>query len=149
MQSQRASIYRFPNHLVVCPESQTTAGMWVAVEPFQVLPNPVSPIELGAAIQHALAESRWDIPQPTDWKKLALPRLAAAGVKTEAAFQKKSQLVLAEFNGAVLKFMPYRNGGAVGMTKGFEAAVEHEKMVKEMSSEALGDAAILTFEFCA
>lgn len=149
MQSRWTSIYRFPNHLIVCPESQTTAGMKVAVEPFQVLPIPVSPTELGAAIQRALAESRWDIPQPADWKKLASPRLAAAGVKTEAAFQKKSQLVSAEFNGAVLKFVPYRNGGGTGMTKGFEAAVEHERMVKEMSSEALGTAAFLTFESCA
>jgi hypothetical protein len=45
--------------------------------------------------------------------------------------------------------MPYRNGNAVGMTKGFEVAVEHENIVEEMSSEALGNAAFLTFEFCA
>jgi hypothetical protein len=103
----------------------------------------------GAAIRRALAESRKDIPQPKDWKALALPRLAAASVKTEAAFQKKSQLVSAELNGAVLKITPHRNGGAVGATKGFDAAVEHEEIVKDMSSEALGNAAFLAFEFCA
>jgi hypothetical protein len=149
MQTQWASIYRFSNHLVVCPVSATTAGIRVAVEPFQVLPSSVSPIDLGAAVRRALTQSRKDVPQPTDWKALALPRLAAAGVKAEAAFQKKSQFVSAEFNGTVLKITPYRNAGAAGATKGFEAAVEHEEIVKEMSSESLGNAAFLAFEFCA
>jgi len=80
---------------------------------------------------------------------LALPRLAAANVKTEAAFQKKSQLVSAEFNGTVLVITPHRNDSAVGATKGFEAATEHEEIVKEMSSEALDNAALLALEFCA
>jgi hypothetical protein len=149
MQTQWASIYRFSNHLVVCPLSATTAGMRVAVKPFQVLPSSVSPIDLGEAVRHALTDSRKDLPQPTDWKAFALPRLAAAGVKTEAAFQKKSQLVSAEFNGTVLKITPYRNGGAAGATKGFEAAVEHEAIVSEMSPETIGNAAFLAFEFCA
>jgi hypothetical protein len=57
--------------------------MRVAVEPFQVLPNPMSPIELGLQSTVHL----WKlgvVPQPTDWRKLAVPHLAAAGVKTEA-----------------------------------------------------------------
>lgn len=120
----------------------------MAVEPFEVLSITVSPTELGAAILRALAESRWGIPQPTDWKKFASPRLAAAGVKTEAAFQKKSQHISAEYNGSELKFVPSRNGGAVGITKGFEAAIEHETMTKEMSSEALGAAIFIAFESC-
>lgn len=149
MQTQWASIYRFSNHLVVCPVSATTAGMRVAVEPFQVLPSSVSSIDLGEAVRYALTNSRQGIPQPTDWKAFSLPRLAAAGVKTEGAFQKKSQLVSAEFNGTVLKFTPYRNGGAAEAMKGFEAAVEYEAIVKEMPPEAIGKAAFLAFEFCA
>lgn len=35
-QSQWASIYRFSNQLVVSPESPTTAGIRVAVEPFLI-----------------------------------------------------------------------------------------------------------------
>lgn len=89
-----------------------------AVEPFQVLPSSVSPIDLGEAVHCALEDSRENIPQPTDWQAFAVPRLAAAGVKTEAAFQKKSQLVSAEFNGTVLKITPNRNGGAAGAKKG-------------------------------
>ena len=41
------------------------------------------------------------------------------------------------------------SGGAAGATKGFEAAVEHEAIVKEMSPKALGNAAFLAFEFYA
>lgn len=149
MQSQWASVYRFSSHLVVCPESETTAGIRIAVEPFQVLTSPVLPIELGTAIHRALTESRKGIPQPTDWKALALPRLTAANVKTEAVFQKKSQLVSVELSGAALKITPHRNGGAVGATKGFDAAVEHGETVKDMSSVALGNAVFLAFEFCA
>lgn len=148
MQTRWASIYKFAHHLVVCPVLSTTAGIRVAVKPFQVLPSSVSPIDLGEAVQCALEESGKNVPQPTDWKAFALPRLAAGGGKTEAAFQRKSQLVLAEFNGTVLKITPYRNGGAVGEKKGFEAAVEHEAVVNKTSPEAVGIAAFLAFEFC-
>lgn len=148
MQTHWASIYKFANHIVVCPVSSTTAGIRVAVEPFQVLPSSVSPIDLGEAVHCALEDSRENVPQPTDWQAFAVPRLAAAGVKTEAAFQKKSQLVSAEFNGTVLKITPNRNGGAAGAKKGFEAAVEHEAIVNETSPEAVGIAAFLAFEFC-
>lgn len=148
MQTRWACIYKFANHLVVCPVASTTAGIRVAVEPFQVLPSSVSPIDLGEAVHCALEDSGKNVPQPTDWKAFALPRLAAAGVKTEAAFQKKSQLVSAKFNGTVLKITPYRNGGAAGEKKGFEAAVEHEGIVNKTSPEAVGNAAFLAFEFC-
>jgi hypothetical protein len=148
MPSQCASVYKLSTHVVVSPVSKTTAGVRLAVEPYQVLSNPVSPVELGLAIRRALAESREQIQHPTDWKALASPRLAAAGVKTEAAFQKKSQLVSAEFDGAVLTITPQRNGGAVGAEKGFHALVEHVARVSEASPEAIGNASLLAFEFC-
>lgn len=149
MSSQCASIYKLPTHFVVCPVSKTTAGVYIAIEPYQVLSDPISPIELGEAICRALHDSHEKIAHPTDWKALASPRLAAAGVKTESSFQNKSKLVSAEFDGVVLTITPHRNGGTAGDGKGFHETIEHAAHVRKMSSESVGSASLLAFERCA
>ena len=149
MPEQYASIYKFPNFFVVCPTSKTTAGLLITVEPYMVLSNPVSSLELGEAVRRVLAESRQDIAQPTDWKALASPRLAAAGVKSEASFQKRAQLVTASFDGTALTITPHRNGGTTGDQRGFHPIEEHTRHVIETSPEAIGSASHYGFELCA
>lgn len=148
MSSQCASIYKLPTHFIVCPVSKTTAGVYIASEPYQVLPDLISPIEMGEAICRALQDSQEKIAHPIDWKALAVPRLAAAGVKTESSFQKKSKLVSAEFDGVVLTITPHRNGGAAGDGKGFHEIIELAAHVGEMSSDSVGSASLLAFERC-
>ncbi len=127
---------------------RTSTGIGVATEPYQVLSSSVSPTELGEAIYRALNDSRENIPHPVDWKALAFPRLAAAGVKTEAAFQKKSALVTALFDGVILSVTPHRNGGKTGNEKGFHPISECEARVMEAAAEAAGTAIFRTFELC-
>jgi hypothetical protein len=148
MSLQRVSIYRFSTQFIVCPICKTSSGIGVATEPYQVLSNSVSPNELGEAIRLALNDSHVGIPHPVDWKALALPRLAAAGVETETAFQKKSDLVTALFDGAVLTITPHRNGGGTGNEKGFHPIAECEAQLMEIAPEVVGTATLHAFELC-
>lgn len=119
-----ASVYRFRDRWVVSPVRTTTTGLLVGSEPFVTLPLSVDNNDLGRAVRTALVLSEDVIPHPTDWKHFALPRLIAAGVKTESSFQLGASLVQVHGNGQVLTFTPTRNGGATGDSKGFHALAD-------------------------
>jgi hypothetical protein len=113
-----------------------------------VFPDSVSSNELGEAITRALNVSREGVPHPLDWKSLALPRLAAAGVKSEATFQKKAELVTIYFDGTALTITPHRNGGGTGDEKGFHPIFEREAHSAGMTFAEIGAAAFQAFEHC-
>jgi hypothetical protein len=144
----RASIYRLSSRFVICAESTTRSGIGIAVEPYIVLSMPVSAVELGKAINHALASSHEGIAHPLSWKELAAPRLAAAGVKSEAAFQKQSALVSVVCDGKTVTFIPHRNGGATGNGKGFLPIDECEVRVERSTQEICGTTALQAFDRC-
>ena len=148
MQIRRASIYRFPERFIVCPVSTTTSGIGIASEPYVVLPRPMSFAELGKAISQALDNSHDGIPNPLSWRELVAPRLAAAGVKSDRAFQKQAALVSVIFSGTTMTFAPHRNGGATGSDKGFSPIDDSEVHVHLPTQEISGETALQTFDRC-
>jgi len=148
MPEMRASIYKFPSSFVICPVNVTTTGIGIASAPYQTLPLDISPAELGEAIFRALDASREGIAHPLDWKALAAPRLAAAGVKSEAAFQKKAELVTVRLLGTELSLTPCRNGGTAGNEKGFHPIEESKTHLNGHGRAPAGEAAIERFKFC-
>jgi hypothetical protein len=115
----RANLLQTSKLTMVYPERKTKDGLWVSCEPYMVLANTPTPIEVGQAIYEALKLSRGLEATPIDWKKRSAPRLAAAGVKTEAAFQRGSKLVSIELEAGHIGFVAQHNGGTIGDTKGF------------------------------
>lgn len=148
MPIRKASVYRLPSRFIVCPVSTTDSGIGIATEPYIVLPAPISASELGKAISQALDSSHDGISHPANWNGLAAPRLAAAGVKNEATFQKQASLVSLISDGRTVTFTPHRNGGATGNDRGFSPIDECQVQVELTTQEILGEAALRNFEFC-
>lgn len=143
-----ATIYRLDTRFVVYPVSTTTADVGIASEPYIVLPTPVSAVDLGMAINHALDSYRNDVPHPTNWKGLSGPRLAAAGVRSEAALHKQASMISVTRTGNTVSFTPQRNGGATGADKGFHALDERAVTLDEPTQEAAGEAVLRVFNIC-
>lgn len=145
---KKASIYKLPSRFIVCPISTTTTGIGLTSEPYIVLPIPVSAVELSAAINQALDSSHDGVSHPVSWKGMAAPRLAAAGVKSEATFQKQASLVSLITDGKIVTFTPHRNGGANGPDKGFSPIEECTVRVAPKTQEVWGEIALQVFEHC-
>ena len=116
---QNASVYFFPDRVLVVPNCPTPTGLLLSFEPYAVLSLAATDHELGMAIEAALFASTRTVPHPTDWKATSAPRLAAAGVKSERAFQLKSALVQVSKTPESVQVSPSHNGGATGDDRGF------------------------------
>lgn len=116
---QNAVIYFFSDRFLVVPNCLTSTGLRVLSEPYVALPLSVADLEFALAVRTALEISTREIPHPVDWKAAASPRLGAAGVKTERAFQLKSKLVEISKESDSFQICPTHNGGAAGDRKGF------------------------------
>lgn len=123
---QHASIYCFPDRLLVVPNCPTPTGLLVSSEHYAVLSLAAADRELGMAIEVALSASTRTVPHPNDWKAATAPRLAAAGVESERAFQLKSALVQVSKTPESLHVSPSHNGGATGKDRGFHPIVGSE-----------------------
>lgn len=145
---RKASIYKLPSRFIVCPVSTTTSGMGITSEPFIVLPMPVSAVELGKAINQAFDNFHDGIAHPLSWKGFVAPRLAAAGVRSEASFQKQAALISVVADGKTVTYTPHRNGGASGPDKGFSPIDECAVRVDPKTHEVLGDTALQVFGRC-
>lgn len=86
LKMQNAVVYSFPDRFLVMPSCFTSTGLRIASEPCVALPFSATDLEFSLAVKSALSLSTRAVPQPIDWKAVALPRLIAAGVKTERAF---------------------------------------------------------------
>jgi hypothetical protein len=128
---------------------QTDTGLSVSVEPYQTLSCDVTDVELGRAIASALEKSNKVIRHPTDWKTWALPRYAAAGVKTERSFQRRAKLVTVEVIAGDICLVPYYNGGGKGEGKGFAPLDKTlHLIVAKVDSSKLGKAVRDAFLLC-
>jgi hypothetical protein len=145
---KKASIYKLRSRFIVCPVNTTTSGIGITSEPYIVLPETVSAFDLGEAINRVLDSSHDGVSQPSDWRELAAPRLAAAGVKSESAFQKQTLLVSLIANGKTVSFTPQRNGGATGPDKGFAPIDECAVRIDAKTQEVLGETAFNVFGHC-
>ena len=146
---QSVSVYRFPDRLLVAPNCPTPTGVRLSSEPYTVLPTDTSNRELGAAIEAALSISTRTVPHPKDWKAASAPRLTAAGVTSERAFQQKSTLVQILKSEESIRIAPSHNGGAAGEARGFHPIANAEVVVPPMSqSEGIGAEVRRAFEQC-
>lgn len=148
MPIKKALVYRLPSRFIVRPDSTTTSGIGIASEPYIVLAAQTSAAELGKAVSHALNHSFDSSSPPLSWTRLAATRLAAAGVRSEAAFQKLASLVSLTFDGKIVTFTPHRNGGAMGNGKGFSPIGECEVRAEPTTQEFSGATALKAFNLC-
>lgn len=148
MSIRSVTIYRLNTRFVVYPVNTTTAGVRIASEPYIVLPTPVSIVDLGVAINDALDSYRNDNPHPSNWQGLSRPRLAAAGVNSEAALHKQASMVQVTCDGNTLTCTPQRNGGATGNDKGFHAIDERAITLNQPTEDAAGEAVLRAFSLC-
>jgi hypothetical protein len=146
--AKQAAIYKFATRVVVCSDCKTTAGVGITTEPYEVLFTPVAATALGEAVWRALEGSRCDLPHPSNFKDLALPRLAAAGVKSEAAFQNGSGLVTVKLDGDSICVTPHQNGGTRGDGAGFSPIMENKICLAQFGNEEVGEAVLRTLELC-
>ena len=146
---QRASLLSRSDRILVYPGRRTASGLWLSVEPYLVLPYGSAPEEIGSAVLRALGLSHGIEPDPSDWKSLSHPRLAAAAVKSEAAFQKGSKLVLIERHVDRTLFKPTHNGGTRGESKGFnELEGEVSSLSRSATPASVGAAALASVLRC-
>jgi hypothetical protein len=146
---QRASVYRFPDRLLVVPHCRTPMGILLSSEPYSVLPLEISDHELGAAIEAALLASSRTVAHPTDWKTASAPRLNAAGVKSERAFQQRSTLVQVCKTAESVRVVLSHNGGAAGAERGFHGLANVEIVIPLPSpTEGLAVQVRRAFEQC-
>ena len=115
-----AAVYQLKDRILVHPWQQTDMGLGIASEPYVAIPLEADVVKLGASILHVLGESGRTVPHPTVWKGQAAPRLKAAGVKSERAFQDGARYVRVERTHRGFLIEPSRNGGTKGDAKGFE-----------------------------
>ena len=144
-----AAVYQLKDRILIHPWQQTTAGLGIASEPYVSLPLDAEPASLGNSIFIALSKSGQTVPHPTTWKGLDKPRLEAASVTSEKAFQTGARSVCVE-RGQAFRLEPSRNGGSKGDTKGFEPLPELSMSLPLSSTAAaLGQAIRDCLECCA
>ena len=117
--TRRAAIHQLKDRLFIHPWQVTDMGLGIASEPYVASPLEVDSASLGNSALEALNQSGRTVRHPSDWKGQAGPRLRAAGVKSEKAFQTHACYVSIELDGSQLLVEPWRNGGTTGDTKGF------------------------------
>lgn len=130
-----AAAYLFNGKVVVVPESQTTAGVWITGEPVGAF-QPDDAATLGAALLAALRASKQGVPHPTDWTGHFQPVLQAAAAKSRKSFMASAKHVGVEMDGARLTLRPSRN---LGPREGFEGkeARPADPGAPELAGEAL------------
>lgn len=139
--TKRAVAYRRGSQIVICPESETTAGVWILD-----LPAVVGSTELdglGRQLIEALGASRRQIPHPTKWSGMFEPVMHAAGVRSYSTFMKSARCVGASWSEVGVELTPYRN---LGSKEGFEHITSMTKLVPTSTDEQLGAALLSAFE---
>lgn len=119
-----ACAVRLKDRWLIHPELKSVSGLLISSGPFESLPIDADPSAVGGAVRSALSRAEGTIPNPTDWKAVAAPRLAAAGVKSESAFQRQSKLIRISVEAAKIELTPTWNGGVSGTDRGFHQLEE-------------------------
>ena len=140
MSSRVAHVYQLKDRLLIHPLLETTAGVLIAAEPYATLSLETEAHGLGHAVLAALAHSGRTVPHPTDWKAMAAPRLKAAGVRSEKAFQTGTRNVFVERDDRGFQVESTRNGGAKGEDKGFAPLPDSIALPLAATPEQLGAA---------
>jgi hypothetical protein len=133
---QCAAAYLFNGKVVIVPESQTTAGVWITGEPVGSF-RPEDATSLGQALLSALRASKQSVPHPTDWTGHFQPVLKAAAAKSRKSFMASAKHVAVEMEAGRLTLRPSRNLGPRAGFEGCKEARAADAEVPEMAGEAL------------
>ena len=134
---------------LVYPQSRTSAGVWISVEPVQSLSSESPPLDIGAAIRKALCASNDNVKHPTDWDGVLRPILQAANLRSWNELQKCARYCNIEATSTAIKLLPTRNGGTSGPRKGYQALMEQTtELPLSCTDEELGVALLRTIELC-
>jgi hypothetical protein len=137
---KRAVAYKRGFRVVICPESETTAGVWILDSPAVVGSTDLD--ALGRQLIEALGHSRRQIPHPTVWSGLFDPVLHAAGVRSYSTFMKSALCVGVSWSEVGVQLTPYRN---LGSRDGFDHMASKTTLVSNYTDEQLGAALLSAF----
>ena len=144
-----AAVYVLKDRVLLHPWQKTTAGLGICSGPYAVVPLEVSAHHLGEVLLGTLVASGLTVPHPTIWEDITRPRLVAAGVKSEKAFQTGTLSVTVNWLDDMLCFAPTRNGGASGPEKGFHPLSESSLSVAaNAGAEVIGTTVRSAIELC-
>jgi hypothetical protein len=138
---KRASVYRLEGRVLLCPASQTTAGIWIAGAP--VVAGASDPAELGRQLIDVLKASKTGVAHPAVWTGQFDPVLRAAGVRSLAAFMQSAVGVDVAWSPAGIALTPCRN---LGRTQGFEHDTDKATLLPDFTDERLGAALLSAFD---
>jgi hypothetical protein len=142
-------VHQLNDRILVHPWQQTDMGLGIASEPYVAIPLDADTEQLGRSILAALGESGRTVPHPRVWKGRDAPRLKAAGVKSERAFQDGTRYVRVERTHGGFMIEPSRNGGTKGDAKGFEPLPAHAIALDSgASTDDLGKAVRMGLDSC-
>lgn len=106
-----ASLYKRDGKIVICANARVTEGYLIDHEPFALLEEPVSAIELGKAVTEALAQYRTGVPTPPASTEFLSYFAMLAGVKTYREFMDGARYCSVEQANGTIAFQPMRNDG--------------------------------------
>jgi hypothetical protein len=131
---QHATVYRREDGYYFHANSQTTAGVWIASEPFLRLSCMASVEEKGDAVTLCVAGSRSGVrhPQQNEWSAVFAPMLALAGCKSWKSFEQNSECCQCEAENGFLTFIPQR---LIAPDQGFEP-IPGSQIVRHLDSKA-------------
>lgn len=109
----RAVAYERKGRFFIRSASKTTVGVWIDDGACFTADGSAPPVEIGAAVQAALAESRTGVPHPTDWKHVCSALLAVAGVRSMLTFERSAKRVEIVSDEQIV-LSPTRNRGRDG-----------------------------------
>jgi hypothetical protein len=132
---QRGAVYSRKGSFLLHAWSKTTAGVWIASDPYLVLEENNGDSELGAAVCSVLDGSHGDVAHPATWSGLFDPMLRLAKVRSYGSFVKGARYVVVARERGNTSVTPTKN---LGLAEGFEDDIASSVEVDSSHVEALG-----------
>jgi hypothetical protein len=145
-----ATAILFENRILIESNSYTKSGFNISSEPYFILSLDSENNEIGKTIRLALEQNKYNVNDP-DFKNTNRnnKRFKTTNVKSEKQFMKRSKCILIESKGDIISFIPTRNGGIKGDTKGFHHLKDYKTDINALSTDdILGLTARKTWEKC-
>ena len=111
-----------------------------------MIENDASSETKGKLLLQALADSRLDVPHPTDWPALIQPLLRSAGVKSWSTFAKTASSCHITADNGTIVLRPYRRQGRQGA---FTQIPDYAISLVQPSQATLGEALDACFKIAA
>jgi hypothetical protein len=122
---KQAQFFKRGADFFVFPSVQTTAGLWMGVDPVVKLGSDSPHEAQGCAILQALAMSEVGVPHPLDWSVPTTSLFQLAGARSCNEFEKSAKSIVVELDNGNLRLTPSRS---LGVGKGFEPLLESEEI---------------------